>query len=193
MTLLLISIFFIFPVVAIAGYQHYKIVKHPAYDADKTLLNYEIIGAGENKLVLLHGLTGSLNYWKRNLESIPKTDIRYVYDVPDNVMNILQTSCYDCHSNNTNYPWYSDVQPMRFLMDKHIREGKEELNFNEFGSYSDRRKKNKLKSIIGQIKDEEMPPLSYTFMHGNTHFLKEEKIKLIEWIVNLKDKVQKNK
>ena len=126
-------------------------------------------------------------------EEIPKTDIRYVYDVLDNVMNILQTSCYDCHSNNTNYPWYSDVQPMRFLMDKHIREGKEELNFNEFGSYSDRRKKNKLKSIIGQIKDEEMPPLSYTFMHGNTHFLKEEKIKLIEWIVNLKDKVQKNK
>lgn len=81
MTLLLISIFFIFPVVAIAGYQHYKIVKHPAYDADKTLLNYEIIGAGENKLVLLHGLTGSLNYWKRNLESISKTHTLLLIDL----------------------------------------------------------------------------------------------------------------
>ena len=124
-------------------------------------------------------------------EEIPKTDFRHVYNVPNNVMSILQTSCYDCHSNNTNYPWYSNIQPIRFLMDKHIREGKEELNFNEFGSYSDRRKKNKLKSIIGQIKDEEMPPLSYTFMHGNTHLLQEEKIKLIEWIINLKFKKTK--
>ena len=68
MTLLLISIVFILPVVAIASYQHYKIGKQPAYDAKETLLNYEIIGSGENKLVLLHGLTGSLHYWKRNLE-----------------------------------------------------------------------------------------------------------------------------
>ena len=54
MTLLLISIVFILPVVAIASYQHYKIGKQPAYDAKETLLNYEIIGSGENKLVLLH-------------------------------------------------------------------------------------------------------------------------------------------
>ena len=73
MTLLLISIVFILPVVAIASYQHYKIGKQPAYDAKETLLNYEIIGSGENKLVLLHGLTGSLHYWKRNLESITTT------------------------------------------------------------------------------------------------------------------------
>jgi len=73
MTLLLISILFIFPVVAIAGYQYYKIGKQPAYDTNETLLNYEIVGSGENKLVLLHGLTGSLHYWKRNLESITTT------------------------------------------------------------------------------------------------------------------------
>ena len=73
MTLLLISIVFILPVVAIVSYQHYKIGKQPAYDAKETLLNYEIIGSGENKLVLLHGLTGSLHYWKRNLDSITIT------------------------------------------------------------------------------------------------------------------------
>ncbi|MDY2586011.1 alpha/beta fold hydrolase [Winogradskyella aquimaris] len=81
MTLLLISILFIFPVVAIAGYQHYKIVKHPDYDANITLLNYEIVGSGKNKLVLLHGLTGSLNYWKRNLESISNTHTLLLIDL----------------------------------------------------------------------------------------------------------------
>ena len=81
MTLLFISIVFILPVVAIAGYQHYKIGTQPAYDANETLLNYEIIGSGINKLVLLHGLTGSLNYWKRELESITKTHSLLLIDL----------------------------------------------------------------------------------------------------------------
>lgn len=81
MTLLLISIVLIFPVVAIASYQHYKIGMQPAYDANETLLNYEIVGSGENKLVLLHGLTGSLNYWKRELETITKTHSLLLIDL----------------------------------------------------------------------------------------------------------------
>ena len=67
-------------------------------------------------------------------EVISSSDIRNVYDVPDNVMNILENSCYDCHSNNTNYPWYSLVQPIRLIMDHHIEEGKEELNFSEISA-----------------------------------------------------------
>lgn len=114
---------------------------------------------------------------------IPKTDLRYVYDVPDNVMNILQTSCYDCHSNNTNYPWYSKIQPFRYFLDNHIQKGKEKLNFNEFMSYSARRKKNKLKSIISQIKNDEMPLDSYTLTHSNAKLKKEDK-KLIFRSIN---------
>ncbi|WP_025663239.1 alpha/beta fold hydrolase [Aquimarina megaterium] len=81
MTFLIISILFIFPVVAIASYQHYKISQQPAYDANKTLLNYEVVGSGENKLVLLHGLTGSLNYWKRELDHITKTHSLLLIDL----------------------------------------------------------------------------------------------------------------
>ena len=81
MTLLLIFIVFILPVAAIASYQHYKIGMQPAYDTNETLLNYEIVGSGENKLVLLHGLTGSLHYWKRELESIKKTHSLLVIDL----------------------------------------------------------------------------------------------------------------
>lgn len=115
-------------------------------------------------------------------EEIPKTDIRHVYDVPDNVMNILQTSCYDCHSNNTNYPWYSNVQPMRFLMDRDIREGKEELNFSEFGSYSQRKQKNKLDRISKQVKADKMPLPSYLLLHSNAKLSADDKQEIINWV-----------
>lgn len=62
-----------------------------------------------------------------------------VYDVPKNVETILRTSCYDCHSNNTNYLAYSYIQPLRFFIENHIVEGKENLNFDEFGKYSNRK------------------------------------------------------
>lgn len=99
-------------------------------------------------------------------EVISSSDIRDVYDVPDNVMNILENSCYDCHSNNSNYPWYSHIQPIRLMMDHHVEEGKEELNFSEFGNYSERRKRNKLRSITEQIEKGKMPLPSYLWLHS---------------------------
>jgi hypothetical protein len=61
--------------------------------------------------------------------------IATVYQVPTETGVILQTSCYDCHSNNTNYPWYGNIQPVAWWLNNHIVEGKEELNFSEFGLY----------------------------------------------------------
>ncbi|MCR9066676.1 MAG: heme-binding domain-containing protein [Cytophagales bacterium] len=108
-------------------------------------------------------------------DGIPETDIRYVYGVPEKVLKVLETSCYDCHSNNTNYPWYSKVQPVRLLMDKHIRERKKELNFSEFGSYSERRKRNKMRAITEQIEKSKMPLPSYLLMHEEAKLSKTDK------------------
>ena len=118
-------------------------------------------------------------------EIIPYTDIRNVYTIPDNVLNLLETSCYDCHSNNTNYPFYSRIQPMGMLMDRHIRIGKEVLNFSEFEDYSDRGKRNKLFSIQNQIRDGKMPLTSYTLMHNDAKLSDKEKLIIEEWITNL--------
>ncbi len=119
---------------------------------------------------------------------IPDSDFRHEYDVPNNVMNILESFCYDCHSNNTNYPWYSHIQPIRLMMDHHIEEGKEELNFSELGNYSKRRQKNKLKAIINQIKDDEMPLSSYTLIHSNAKLSEGEKKEIVKWFkTKLKD------
>ena len=100
------------------------------------------------------------------------TDMARMYKMPDTVQAILKSACNDCHSNNTNYPWYTYVQPIGWILDNHVRNGKKELNFSEFGSYTLRRQRSKLKSISNQVKDGDMPLYSYTIMHKNARLAK---------------------
>jgi hypothetical protein len=120
---------------------------------------------------------------------VPKTDFMLVNSVPDHIKSKLQTSCYDCHSNNTQYPWYNKVQPIAWFLEDHIKEGKAELNFNEWDSLSNRRKKSKLRSIIKQIESGEMPMASYTLIHREASFSEAEKQELIQWVERLKDSI----
>jgi hypothetical protein len=110
-----------------------------------------------------------------------------IYNVPKNVKTILRTSCYDCHSNYTNYPWYSNIQPARFFMESHIKEGKEELNFSEYGNYSQRKQNSKLKAISKQIKLNEMPLASYTLIHKNAILSSSQKQEVMDWIEKTSD------
>ena len=112
-----------------------------------------------------------------------------VNEVPKNVESIIKTSCYDCHSNNTDYPWYNKVQPVAWYLEDHVEHGKEELNFNEWDSLSNRRKKSKLRSIIKQIENDEMPLDSYTLIHREASFSEAEKQELIQWVERLKDSI----
>jgi hypothetical protein len=121
------------------------------------------------------------------------TDLTKTFSVPQDVLNILKTACYDCHSNNTNYPWYSKVQPLGWLLANHIKEGKAELNFNEFGSYSMRRQTSKLNAIANSIKDGSMPLGSYILLHKNARLSDEENASLIDWAAGTKDSLQLNK
>ena len=116
-----------------------------------------------------------------------------VYKVPSNVTAILQTSCYDCHSNNTIYPLYSYNQPVRLFLDNHINDGKKNLNFSEFGKYSKRRQENKLNQIIDQVKSDEMPLSSYTLIHRNAILSKENKALLINWTEKTRDSISNKK
>ena len=113
---------------------------------------------------------------------VPAYDLMEVYNVPEKVEVIFKTSCYDCHSNNTAYPWYNKIQPISWIMEGHIKKGKSELNFSEFGSYSERRKKSKFKSILSQVKDDEMPLPSYLLMHRNAKLSENKKKAIEDWI-----------
>ncbi|WP_428743270.1 heme-binding domain-containing protein [Tenacibaculum sp.] len=123
-------------------------------------------------------------------DNIPSTDFILVNTVPKNIQKKLQVSCYDCHSNNTAYPWYNKVQPVAWFLENHIKKGKSELNFSEWSNYSDRRKKSKLKSIISQIEDNEMPLSSYTLIHRDAILSESEKELVIGFMKQIKDSLK---
>ncbi|MGI0106404.1 heme-binding domain-containing protein [Salinimicrobium sp. WS361] len=122
---------------------------------------------------------------RNHSDYIPKSDFTEIYEVPENINTILQTSCYDCHSNNTNYPWYNKIQPFTWYLNDHIEKGKADLNFSEFGEYSSRRQRSKLRSISSQVKDGEMPLQSYTLVHWDAKLSDKEKEEFTVWMDSL--------
>jgi hypothetical protein len=122
----------------------------------------------------------------KSAELLP-TDITKTIFIPGNVQALLKTACYDCHSNNTNYPWYAYVQPMGWMLKNHIQKGKADLNFSEFGYYPVRKQKNKLRSIVNSIHDDEMPLSSYKFMHKSARLSNDDKALIIDWATKTKD------
>ena len=109
------------------------------------------------------------------------------FKVDKQVDAILAVSCYDCHSNKTEYPWYSEIQPMAWLMDKHIKDGKEKLNFDELPSYGSRRLNSKFTQIITQIEQDKMPLTSYLWMHEGARLSLEDKKLLVDYFNSLMD------
>ena len=110
------------------------------------------------------------------------TDFTQVYKMPVEVKAMLQTSCYDCHSNNTKYVWYDYIQPARAIVENHINNAKEDLNFNEWGTYTNRKQERLLNSIKEQIETKQMPLSSYTLMHKDAK-LNDEQIKVLtNWL-----------
>jgi cytochrome c551/c552 len=115
------------------------------------------------------------------------SDFTKIYTVPDNVQAVLQNACYDCHANNTKYSWYSNIQPLAWMMARHITYGKEKLNFSNFGSHTTRKRISKLKEIANQVKDDEMPLWSYKMMHKKARLSQGEKTLVIDWILKKTD------
>ena len=107
-----------------------------------------------------------------------------LYGPPDSINRILREACYDCHSNTTRYPWYTNIQPIGWILAGHIKKAKSKLNFSEFNSYSDRRRTSKLKEIAIQVEDNEMPLSSYRLMHKKSRLSAGEKNLLVTWIRN---------
>lgn len=114
-------------------------------------------------------------------EEITANQITAVYPVPDQVQRILKTSCYDCHSNTTHYPWYSAIQPVAWFLNRHIVEGKGELNFSTFATSPPYRQYKKLKEIGKEVKDGDMPLSSYTLLHRDALLTPDQKVVIQNW------------
>jgi hypothetical protein len=128
---------------------------------------------------------------ERNLsKATTANDITALYAVPENVEQILKRSCNDCHSNYTNYPSYANIQPMGFWLQHHINEGKEHLNFSEFGSYEKKKQAHKLEETVEMIEEGEMPLGSYTAIHKEAKLSKEDAQVLISWAKGLQQQIE---
>jgi hypothetical protein len=111
--------------------------------------------------------------------------------LPESISSMIRTSCYDCHSNQTAYPWYSKVAPASWLLAKDVREGREDLNFSEWGSYSKRHQIGKLRKIKEEISSGDMPLKNYLLIHRNAKLSPEQKEDLARWTEDMTKEILK--
>ena len=100
---------------------------------------------------------------------------------PRNVKLALENNCYDCHSDNTEYPWYDNVAPISFWMANHINKGKKHLNFSSWETYDTQKKEHKLAEIIEMIETKEMPLPLYMWIHESANLTAEERDGIVAW------------
>jgi hypothetical protein len=127
----------------------------------------------------------------RNVSTVDSgKDISTLVPIPADVQTILRTSCYDCHSNTTMYPWYAEIQPVGWFLNGHIEDAKSELNFSEFSSYRPRRQMVKLTQIGQEVESEAMPLPSYLILHTEAVLSETQKQALYDWVEFAKDSLR---
>lgn len=120
---------------------------------------------------------------EKNISGNETFAIQTKYNLPNDVENILQVSCYDCHSNTTKYPWYSNVQPAAWFLADHVNDGKKHLNFSEFTNMPLFVQNHKLEETKEMVEEKEMPLPSYTYfgLHPEANLTDAQRQKIIDW------------
>lgn len=118
---------------------------------------------------------------KTNPAVVQAETIESSINVPNDVRPILDRSCGDCHSNKTVYPWYSNIQPSGWFLKNHIEDGRRQLNFSIFATYSLKKKAKKLEEVCEQIEQKEMPLPSYLWIHRSSALSLDEGKILCDW------------
>jgi hypothetical protein len=116
------------------------------------------------------------------VESPDSIDLIAKYTPPPEVRSILSNACYDCHSNKTRYPWYSQVQPMAWFLANHINEGRKRLNFSEFGQLQPLRAVQKLDDCVDEITERRMPLASYRLAHADARLTQAQINTFVAWL-----------
>ncbi|HSU25318.1 MAG TPA: heme-binding domain-containing protein [Pyrinomonadaceae bacterium] len=111
----------------------------------------------------------------------PAETLEASVQVPENVKTVLARSCADCHSNETYYPWYSNISPVSWFLANHIEDGRRELNMSVWSTYSDKKKAKKLEEVCEQVMENEMPLPSYLWIHRDAGLSDPERGLLCDW------------
>ena len=120
---------------------------------------------------------------EKNVSSGPyQNDISTKFPMSKEVASAFKNACYDCHSNHSKYPWYFNMQPVAWWLQHHIDEGKSELNFNEFASYSPKKQDHKLEEIAEAVTEGWMPLKPYKLVHKESALSEDQKKAIIAWV-----------
>jgi hypothetical protein len=122
-------------------------------------------------------------------EPKPSTDLIGSNEVPEAIASLLKTSCYDCHSVETRYPWYSHVAPISWLVARDVREGRDELNFSDWSDLAKRKKIKSLESIKDEVLEEHMPMPIYLVLHWDAKLTDEQRKQIADWANSYQDQV----
>jgi hypothetical protein len=148
-----------------------------------------------NKYLIITCILGLiLIQFFRTDKSVPVTDPALDFFVeknpPRKIIAAIRTSCYDCHSYQTSYPWYSSIAPVSWLLQSHIKEGREHLNFSEYANYSREQRNHLLSEMQEVIEENEMPLRSYTLIHRNAKLNQDMRESLVTWLTEGKNAIQ---
>jgi hypothetical protein len=123
---------------------------------------------------------------KTNPPIKPEMDFINITKPSPEVAQILKTSCYDCHSHESVYPWYTNVAPVSWWIKSHINDARRHLNFSEWGNYSSKKADHKLEECVEMTEEGEMPLASYTLIHSNATLSKQQQQALVTWFKSLR-------
>jgi cytochrome c553 len=128
---------------------------------------------------------------KTNPPPTPGMDFLKIKNTPEKIAHIIKTSCYDCHSNETAYPWYTNISPASWWVKNHINEGRKHLNFSTFAVYEPKRQLHKLEECIEMVEKKEMPLESYYLGHQNAKLSDEQRAELSQYFKKVKEDTER--
>ena len=146
------------------------------------------IGAG---LLLILVVMQFINRSEKIAEPVTDNDIAIVLQLDEEVSDLLTSSCYDCHSNQPKYPWYANVAPVSWILADHVEEGREELNFSEWGNYPAERQDHKLEEILEEVGEGKMPLEAYLDLHAEAEITPEKLALFKTWVDQERAKLKK--
>lgn len=117
-------------------------------------------------------------------------DFLKIKNTPEPIAKLIRNSCYDCHSNETKYPFYSNIQPVAWLLKNHIDEGRKELNFSTFATYEPKRQAHKLEEAAEYVEQKNMPLESYTLGHSDAKLSDEQRKQLVNYFRMVQKQIQ---
>ena len=104
-----------------------------------------------------------------------------VVDAPEDVMSTLRRSCWDCHSSETDWPWYAYVAPVSWRVSEHVREGREHVNFTDWAGYDAEELDEIYEEIADEVRKQGMPLKDYLLAHRNAVLTNADRERLIGW------------